>query len=179
MITSDHGGGWGTGMERKSIADYLPKVSRGTRMNSDPKREVLRHLLSTVRFRGSVAIGDAPEGFADFRAAGSTRSAGELLAHIGDLIAGSHFLLKGEYVELATEPLPWEAEKTRFRDSLKELDGFLASDAPLAYPVEKFVQGPIGDALTHVGQIVLLRRMAGFPIEPVSYFTAEIVPGED
>ena len=65
----------------------------------------------------------------------------------------------------------------RFFSAVKALDAYLASDAPLACPVEKLVQGPVGDALTHVGQIVMLRRMAGIPISPDSYFTAEIVPG--
>jgi hypothetical protein len=43
--------------------------------------------------------------------------------------------------------------------------------------VEKFVQGPIGDALTHVGQLVFLRRIAGAPVKQEPYFTAEITPG--
>jgi len=66
----------------------------------------------------------------------------------------------------------------RFFGEVKKLDSYLASDAPLACPVEKLVQGPIGDALTHIGQIVMLRRVAGKPVRVASYFEAEIVPGE-
>jgi hypothetical protein len=100
------------------------------------------------------------------------------MAHIGDLLEGSLYLLKGEMVFLTSTPLPWKDEIRRFFSAAKALDAYLATDEPLAYPVEKLVQGPIGDALTHVGQIVMLRRMAGSPIHPEPYFTAEIVAGE-
>jgi hypothetical protein len=144
----------------------------------DIKRELLRHMVATVAYRGGLAITDAPPDFATFRAHDTTRTPGELLAHIGDLLEGSHYLLKGEMVYLTSEPVPWHEGVTRFFTAVKQLDSFLASEAPLACPVEKLMQGPVGDALTHVGQIVMLRRMAGKPIRPGSYFTAEIVAGE-
>ena len=147
-------------------------------MTSDLKREVLRHLVATVAYRGGLAITDAPEEFARFRGNETTRTPGELLAHIGDLLEGSLHLVKGNLVHLASAPLPWDEEVTRFFAAVKEFDRYLALEAPLACGVEKLVQGPIGDALTHVGQIVMLRRMAGSPIRPAAYFTAEIVPGE-
>ena len=142
------------------------------------KREVLRHMVATVAYRGGLAVADAPESFAAFRAHQSTRTAGEILAHIGDLLQGSLLLVKGEMVYLTSTPLPWTEEITRFFSAVKEFDSYLASDAPLGCAVEKLVQGPIGDALTHVGQIVMLRRMAGIPVRAASYFTAEIVAGE-
>ncbi len=144
----------------------------------DNKRELLRHLVATVAFRGRVAIEDAPTEFANFRIANETRTPAEILAHIGDLLVGSHILLRGDFVELASVPLSWDEEKERFVTTVRELDRFLASEEPLAHPVEKFVQGPIGDALTHIGQLVMLRRVAGAPVNPEPYFTADIVPGE-
>lgn len=146
-------------------------------MAADPKRELLRHMVATVAFRCGVALEGAPTDFADFRIHESTRTPVEILAHIGDLLIGSHYLLRGEFVEMVSKPLPWNDEVSRFFSSVQELDTFLASDQKLAHPVEKMVQGPIGDALTHVGQIVLLRRIAGAPIKQTSYFAAEIVPG--
>jgi hypothetical protein len=143
----------------------------------DQKREVLRHMVATVGFRGRIAISGAAADFADFRIAGLVRSPAEILAHIGDLLVGSYHLLREGSVSLDPKPLPWDEEKARFFTALRRLDDFLAGDEPLLYPVEKFVQGPIGDALTHVGQIVMLRRIAGVPIREESYFTAEIVPG--
>ena len=144
----------------------------------DSKREVLRHMVATVAYRGGVAIADAPEDFATFRAHETTRTPAEILAHIGDLLEGSLYLLKGEMIFLTSTPLPWKDEIKRLFSAVKNLDAYLATEEPLACPVEKLVQGPIGDALTHVGQIVMLRRMAGSPIRPEPYFTAEIVAGD-
>ncbi|MGB7069580.1 MAG: hypothetical protein WBD22_08805 [Pyrinomonadaceae bacterium] len=147
-------------------------------MTTDPKRQLLRHMVGTVWFRGSIALANAPARFAEFRVTEDTRSSAEILAHIGDLLVGSYRLMNGEFVEPVSKPLPWSEETSRFAAAVKDLDVFLASDTPLAYPVEQFVQGPIGDALTHVGQIVMLRRIAGVPIQHVPYFSAEIVPGK-
>lgn len=72
---------------------------------------------------------------------------------------------------------PWDAAVDRFFDGLKQLDDYLASDAPLGFPPEKIFQGPIADALWHVGQIATLRRLAGSPIRGENYFRAEIVVG--
>ena len=149
-----------------------------SRMALDLKREVLRHMVATVAYRGGLAVTDAPEGFATFRAQETIRTPGEILAHIGDLLEGSLHLVKGNLVFLTSAPLPWNEEVARCFAAVNEFDSYLASEASLACPVEKLVQGPIGDALTHVGQLVMLRRMAGSPIRSAGYFTAEIVPGE-
>lgn len=146
-------------------------------MSPDPKRELLRHLVATIAFRGRVAIDGSPAGFADFRAGETSRTPCEILAHLGDLLYGSKILLSGEYKELGSQPLPWLEEIERFRGGIRELDAFLSSERPLAHSPEKMVQGPIGDALTHVGQIVYLRRLAGFPVDPKPYFTEDIVAG--
>jgi hypothetical protein len=143
----------------------------------DVKRELLRHMVATVAYRGGIAVASAPEYFAAFRVGEGVRTPGELLAHIGDLLEGSLYLLKGELVYLSSSPLPWDDEVSRFFSAVGRLDAYLDSDAPLACPVEKLIQGPIGDALTHVGQIVMLRRVSGSPARAESYFTAEIIPG--
>lgn len=142
------------------------------------KRELLRHLLATLAFRCGIAIADAPESFTGFRAGEATRTAGEILAHLCDLIQGSLYLFKGEFVYLQSTPQLWEEDVPRFFIAVRALDSYLASEQPLAQPIEKILQGPIADALTHVGQIVMLRRLAGKPIREESYFTVEIVAGE-
>ena len=151
--------------------------SEATGLALDVKRELLRHVVATVAYRGGIAVSDAPKEFAGFRIHETARTPGELLSHIGDLLEGSLYLVKGEFVYLASSPLPWDEEVSRFFSTEKALDSYLASDAPLACPVEKLIQGPIGDALTHIGQIVMLRRLAGKPVRVESYFTAEIVAG--
>ena len=140
---------------------------------------MLRHMVATVAFRGGIAVAGAPEGFTLFHVHEEVRTPGEILAHIGDLLEGSIHLLKGEMVYLASSPLQWDEEVSRFFSAAKRLDSYLASDEQLACPVEKLVQGPVGDALTHIGQLVMLRRVAGSPIREESYFTAEIIPGKE
>lgn len=147
-------------------------------MNADGKRELFRHVVATLAYRGGLAISDAPENFSLFRVNETTRTPGEILAHICDLLEGSLYLVRGEMVYLASVPLSWEEEVARFFSGVKEFDSYLASGAQLACQMEKLIQGPIGDALTHVGQLVMLRRMAGKPIRVEAYFTAEIVAGE-
>jgi hypothetical protein len=147
-------------------------------MHSDTKREALRHMVATVGYRGSLAIANVPESFAEFRVHSETRTPGELLAHIGDLLEGSLYLSRGELVYLMSSPLPWNKEATRFFAAVKQFDSYLASESEIVCPVEKLIQGPVGDALTHIGQLVMLRRIAGIPMQSDGYFEAEIVPGE-
>lgn len=145
---------------------------------SDLKRELFRHLLATLAFRGGVAVANTPEDFASFRLKEDVRTPAELLAHIGDCVEGSHYLMQGEFVYLNSKPLAWNEEIKRFFSKIKAFDAFLASDARLKQPIEKIMQGPIADSLTHVGQIVMLRRIAGFPVQVDNYFAAEFAPGE-
>lgn len=147
-------------------------------MSHDPKRELLRHLVATIAFRGNVAVREAPETFAGFKLDEAIRTPGEVLAHIGDLLQGSLYLLKGEMIYLNAEPLPWDEEVKRFLSTVEDMDLFLTSEAELAVPIEKLTQGPIADALTHIGQIVMLRRAAGVPVRTEPYFTADIIPGK-
>jgi hypothetical protein len=146
-------------------------------MTFDPNRELLRHLLATIVFRANVAVRDAPANFADFKIGETVRTPSEILAHLGDLLEGSHYLMRGELVHLNSAPLSWEREVSRFITEASRFDAFLSSGAPLRQPIEKLLQGPIADALTHIGQLVMLRRAAGAPARAEAYFTAEIVAG--
>jgi hypothetical protein len=152
-------------------------MNEGVSMVVDNKKEMLRHTVATLAYRGGKAVLNAPADFATFRVNETTRTPGEILAHIGDLLDWGLCVAKGEYVYKESEPLPWEEGVARFFAALEEFDSCLASDAPLGYPAEKIFQGPIADVLTHVGQISMLRRMAGAPVRGESYFKAEIVIG--
>ncbi|MDZ7267577.1 MAG: hypothetical protein ONB48_19330 [candidate division KSB1 bacterium] len=148
-------------------------------MNSttDAKREMLRHTVATLAYRGGKAVRHALESFATFRIGESTRTPEKILAHIGDLLDWALSLAQGKHVWHDSTPLPWEQEVERFFSALKKFDDYLASAAPLASSAEKLFQGPIADALTHVGQIAMLRRLAGAPVRGENYFKADIVAG--
>lgn len=145
--------------------------------NSDPKRELIRHTVATLAYRGGKAVRNAPPGFADFRAAEDLRTPGQILSHIGDLIDWALSIAKGKEAWSDAKPRSWDQEVERFFAALQKFDAFLASSEPLHAPPERLFQGPIADALTHVGQIAMLRRMAGAPIKGENYSVAEIAAG--
>lgn len=145
-------------------------------VSSDPQRQLLRHLIATLAYRTAKALRNAPEGFADFQAPGGVKTPVRTLAHMGDLFDWALRMAKGgkEWTEAA--PLAWEQEGARFFAALKAFDDFLASDAPLQ-SVERLLQGPIVDAITHAGQLAMLRRQAGSPIRAEAFFISEIAVG--
>jgi hypothetical protein len=146
-------------------------------MQNGPKREFLRHTLATLVYRGGKTLRGAPEGFAIFRAGERTRTPVEILAHIGDLFDWALSLADGKHLWRDSQPLPWDREIERFYAALAAFDARLASDEPLGFPAEKLFQGPVADALTHFGQIAMLRRMAGAPVRGENYFRAGIEAG--
>jgi len=152
-------------------------MSTSSNSNPDPKRELLRHALATVAYRTSKVVRNAPAGFADFHAGEGVRTPAQMLAHIGDLFDWALSIAKGKQAWRDSKPLPWEKEVERFFAALKSFDDFLASNGPLEAPLEKLFQGPIADALTHVGQLAILRRLARAPVKGESYYAAEIVAG--
>ncbi|MDQ3674646.1 MAG: hypothetical protein M3365_09760 [Gemmatimonadota bacterium] len=143
----------------------------------DPARELLRHALATVAYRGAKACRDAPRDFADTRLTPDSRTAREILAHIGDLYDWAAQMAKGNWTWHTAAPLPWPEEIARFHRTLGEFDALLAGDAPLGFPAETLFQGPVADSLTHIGQLCHLRRLAGSPVRGESYARAEIAKG--
>lgn len=143
----------------------------------DLERQFLRHALATLAYRGGKAIRDAPAGFGDRKVSPGTRTPLEILAHMGDLFEWMVHLIDGEHVWQETPPLSWEEEVERFHRLLGELDALLASGRPVEASAQRLFQGPVADALTHVGQIAMLRRIADSPIRGENFFKADIVAG--
>lgn len=143
----------------------------------DPARQLLRHSLATIAYRAGKALRDAPESFAAFSTGEKGRTPANILAHMGDLFDWALSTARGKQTWQDSTPLSWTQEVQRFFRSLQAFDDFLASGAPLAASPEKLFQGPIADALTHTGQLAMLRRMAGCPIKGENYYRAEITLG--
>jgi hypothetical protein len=139
---------------------------------------MLRHTVATLAYRAAKVVRSAPAGFDRFRAASNTRTAGQILAHMGDLLDWALTATNGDAIWKEQPPRPWEDGVARFFDALKAFDDRLASGAPLISSSEKLFQGPIADALTHVGQLATLRRLAGAGIRGESYFRATITIGQ-
>jgi hypothetical protein len=144
---------------------------------NDDGRALLRHTVATLAYRSRKVLRDAPEGFADVRAAPGSRRAGRILAHMGDLLDWGCHLANGEHIWNDSRPLPWYEEVGRYYGALETFDRRLAGDAPLQCTPERLFQGPVADALWHLGQLALLRRVGDAPIRGENYFRAEITSG--
>jgi hypothetical protein len=138
-------------------------------------QDALRHVLVTLGDRFEHAVADAPPGFGDFDAGRETRRPVEIVRHLGGLMRFAGSLWSGtEAVPLA--PGSWEAEVAAFRVELRALDTLLR-DRPTPTgdtSAAKVLQGPLLDALTHVGQLLTLRRLAGAPVPPRPYFRVDM-----
>ena len=142
-----------------------------------PTRQFLRHTLATLAYRGAKALHGAPPSFAEFRIGDKTRTPTQIVSHLGDLFDWALSLARGKHVWRESEPLPWDSGVERFFASLGAFDDYLASSKRLGFPLERLFQGPVADALTHIGQLTMLRRLAGSPVKGENYFRAEIVAG--
>ncbi|HEV2984466.1 MAG TPA: hypothetical protein VGX46_08760 [Vicinamibacterales bacterium] len=143
----------------------------------DDKRALLRHTVATVAYRGGKAVRGAPASFAKFASGDPPKTPGQILAHVGDLFDWALSIAKGAQKWNDSTPLPWDEEVARFFGAVKRFDDYLASDAPLESAPERLFQGAIADALTHIGQLAMLRRLAGCPIKGENYNQADIVTG--
>jgi hypothetical protein len=143
----------------------------------DTKREMLRHTVATLAYRGAKAVRGASDSFGSFGSPDTARTPAKILAHIGDLLDWGLSIAKGAEAWNDSEPLAWQQEVARFHSALESFDSYLASDAELSATCERLFQGPVADALTHVGQIAMLRRMAEEPIKGENYSRAEIEAG--
>ena len=141
------------------------------------KRAMLRHALATLAYRGGKAIRDASPAVADFHASEKTRTPLQILAHLGDLLDWALSLAEGQQRWHVSTPGSWDEESARFFAALGRLDDYLAGDRPLGGSAEQLLQGPVADAFTHVGQIVMLRRLAQSPVRSENFAIAQIMTG--
>jgi hypothetical protein len=144
---------------------------------SDSSRDLFRHALAALAYRAGKVLRDAPESFAAFAAGEGGRTAGQIVAHLGDLMEWALSMAEGSRKWHDSSPLAWRKEVDRFFASLKAFDDYLASEKAVEAPLERLLQGPVADALTHVGQLATMRRMAGCAFRGENYYAAEMVAG--
>ncbi len=140
-------------------------------------RLMLRHALATLAYRAGKAVRGTPETFGNYRVTPESRSPREILAHMGDLMDWVLRMVKGEPTWTEAAPLPWDQEIARFFAALHALDDHLASGAPIRFEPGRVFQGGIADALTHTGQLTMLRRLSGHKMKGESYARADIEVG--
>lgn len=143
---------------------------------TSPARELLRHTVATLAYRAGKAVRHAPESFSTFVVTPGSRTAGQVLAHMCDLFDWALSMAQGATRWADVPPQAWTDDCERFR-TLRAFNDFLASEAEVACTLEVLFQGPIADALTHTGQLSMLRRLARTPVRGESYAKADIVAG--
>ena len=145
--------------------------------SADHPRQLLRHTLATVAYRAGKALRGAPDRFGTFHVGDKTRTPAQILAHMGDLFDWALSIAQGKQAWHDSTPLPWNDEVERFFAAIKRFEDYLASSQPLQGSPEGLFQGPVADALSHIGQIAMLRRLAGSPILGENYLKADIAAG--
>jgi hypothetical protein len=141
-------------------------------------RLFLRHALATLAYRAAKTVRGTPAEFGAYRPdAPGSRSVVEILAHMGDLMDWVLSQVRGRQAWHISDPLPWDEEIARFFKALKALDEYLASGAAIEWDPGESFQGGIADALTHTGQLAMLRHQSGFKMKGESYARADIAVG--
>jgi len=140
-------------------------------------RELMRHTLAALAYRAAKTMRGVPESFANFKAPGAGRTPLSIVAHMGDLFDWALSMANGVGKWNSATAQGWDAECARFFTSLKAFDDRLASDEPLHYEWTRLFQGPVADALTHAGQLAMLRRLSGAPMKGESYVQADVIIG--
>jgi len=137
----------------------------------------LRHAVATLAYRAAKVLRRAPAEFSEFRAGETSRSAGQVLAHMCDLLDWALSQARGKQRWRNSKPTSWTEDTERFFAALTAFDEYLASGEKLHESPEKIFQGAVADALTHTGQIAMLRRLAGARVRGENYFLAKIEAG--
>jgi hypothetical protein len=138
------------------------------------ERALLRHFLAALAYRTQKALRDAPPDFGDFSAGGDCRTPSDLVRHMTSVLGYARtFFVGGRYWP---DPEPdLAAEVRRFHAMLGDLAAHLErGDAVTGTTPARLLQGPFADAMTHVGQLALLRRLAGHPVAPENFIVANI-----
>jgi hypothetical protein len=141
-----------------------------------PERRLLQHFLAAMAYRAQKALRDAPASFPGFSAGRQTRSPVEILRHMTSVLGYARTQLVGGSYPRQPEPLPtFAAEIDQFHRELEALSRELDAGTPLRDVSEQqLLQGPLADVMTHIGQLALLRRLAGAPVPPENFLFADV-----
>lgn len=139
-------------------------------------RELVAHFLAAIAYRTQKALRDAPTSYPSFSAGVQVRTPVEILRHMTSVLGYARtFKLGGSY-PVQPEPLAsFAAEQERFHAMLESVRDHLGADGSLGtLTPEQLMQGPFADVMTHVGQLALLRRLAGAPVAPENFIFARV-----
>jgi hypothetical protein len=140
------------------------------------KADLLRQFLASIAYHATKAIGGAPENYPEFDIGNGIRTPRRILHHITGVLSYAHSFYE-HYDTTYFEHRPWEGEVEHFYETLSRLDGSMKDGRPREVTEEQLLQGPLSDSMAHVGQLLMLRRIAGSPVPSENFIYADIRKG--
>ncbi len=142
----------------------------------DEQRKMLMHFLAALAYRTQKALRGASPEFANFSAGGKVRTPLELVRHMDSVLGYARtFIIGGSYRPPQTADFA-EAIAS-FHQVVEDLARHLDAGSKMhGITPEVMLQGPFSDAMTHAGQLAMLRRLAGDPVPPENFIYATISP---
>ena len=137
------------------------------------KSEMLRHFLASIAYHATKAIKNAPDDYPELYIGKGVRTPRHILHHITGVLSYAHSFYE-PYDTTYFEHKPWEEEVAHFYETLSNLDGSMKERCPREVTEEQLLQGPLSDSMAHVGQLLMLRRMADSPVPSENFIHAEI-----
>ncbi len=136
-------------------------------------RKLLSHSVAAIAYRTHKAIHGAPAGFGSFKAGPGVRTPQQILRHMSDVLGFASTFYTGGRWRAHLKP-SWSEEVDRFYEVLGVLRQHILDDELKGTTPERLLQGPLSDAISHSGQLAMLRRLAGSPIPPENFIEADI-----
>ncbi len=137
------------------------------------KSEILRHFLASIAYHATKAIKNAPDDYPELDIGKGVRTPRHILHHVTGVLSYAHSFYE-HYDTTHFEYKPWEEEVAHFYETLSNLDSSMKERRPREVTEEQLLQGPLSDSMAHVGQLLMLRRMADSPVPSENFIHAEI-----
>jgi hypothetical protein len=142
----------------------------------DERDVLLRHFMASIAYHASKAIRDAPPGYPELDVGMGVRRPRQILHHVTGVLCYAHSFYE-RYETTYFDDKPWSGEVEHFYETLERLDASMAAGKPREVTEMQLLQGPLSDVMAHVGQMLMLRRLAGSPVPSENFVYADIKVG--
>ncbi len=133
----------------------------------------IQHFLKVLSYRFEKAIHNAAESYPKHASGHGIRTPLELLGHMNGVLEFAISSLKNQPRRNIPEQ-SWQEQITLYYEKLKELNQLMQENSFDTDTLERILQGPLADAMTHIGQLAMMRRLANSAIAGENYFAADM-----
>ncbi len=131
------------------------------------------HLLESANYRFQKVVEEADASFSSFSLGHDTRSALEIINHLVNVLANADAILR-ETDRVEWHTYNWEQGKQQFKFVIQGLQDFLDQNEVEEGMMELMIHGPLSDVFGHIGQLAMMRRVSGKPMNRVNYMKAPV-----